>query len=600
MADIKTEVSTEVKAEITVDIKTDTKTETKREAETIECPPAKKSKIIPFPEYTKLLEYATDGKSCPCFRSDQVGINLYNFKESFGKSVDSIKPLKGTLKHMFTDFVVREVDQAGVVASMDKFEYTDSEIDTLNGIVPEPVRNQEEDKIELEKIFGNSLIEKIGKLDKTDRDTIIELPQEITSALDKEGRKNVHIWIRSAFSGNVMSSVDAGSFKIKFKSHQKVLDSRDRNDRRGKKDHKLVLRFVLAKQNVDTINAVNEICKRIRAPMNKRVINYAGTKDKRACTTQFCTTTCDARKLIGLNSAKNSRIKVGNFEQVKNQVGLGDISANQFCLVIRDVDEGELTPEVIENFKNDGFINYFGLQRFGLSSPNPLTGLAIIKQDFETAVRIALYPFDCKLGSHEVEKARETFTNNPENLDSKKKVIKSAIEKMGWKRGLEKDLLQALERYGETNYYQAINSLNRNLKTIFGHSYQSWLFNMLVNKRLEMKRNGLLAGDLVMGEGNQIIEITDANIEECESKGLFKSLILPIVGYDVKIPSNVEQFVNDTLKEHGIDVQSFDHKNREFKLGGTYCGGLKKLIKSKNIRKISDIFRPKIPRILRS
>jgi tRNA pseudouridine13 synthase len=150
------------------------------------------------------------------------------------------------------------------------------------------------------------------------------------------------------------------------------------------------------------------------------------------------------------------------------------------------------------------------------------------------------------------------------------KVIKSAIEKMGWKRGLEKDLLQALERYGETNYYQAINSLNRNLKTIFGHSYQSLLFNMLVNKRLEMNRNGLLVGDLVMGDGNQITEITDANIEECESKGLFKSLILPIIGYDVKIPSNVEQFVNGVLKEHGIDVQSFDHKNREFKLGGTY------------------------------
>jgi hypothetical protein len=162
---------------------------------------------------------------------------------------------------MYTDFVVREVDQAGLVASMDKVEYTDAEIDLLNGIEPEPVRNPEEDKIELVKLFGDELIEKISKLDKNDRDTIIELPKEITSELDKEGRKNVHIWMRSAFAGNIMTSVDAGSFKIKYKSHQKVLDSRDRNDRRNKKDQKLVLRFVLAKQNVDTINAVNEICK---------------------------------------------------------------------------------------------------------------------------------------------------------------------------------------------------------------------------------------------------------------------------------------------------------------------------------------------------
>ena len=100
-------------------------------------------------------------------------------------------------------------------------------------------------------MFSKELVDKIGSLKKGD-DVTIELPKDVTSELDKNGRKNVHVWIRSVFEEKVVSSVDDGVFRVKYKDFKKTLDARDRNDRRSKRDSKLVLRFVLAKSNIDT------------------------------------------------------------------------------------------------------------------------------------------------------------------------------------------------------------------------------------------------------------------------------------------------------------------------------------------------------------
>merc|ERR1712048_1130548 len=69
-----------------------------------------------------------------------------------------------------------------------------------------------------------------------------------------------------------------------------------------------------------------------------------------------------------------------------------------------------------------------------------------------------------------------------------------------------------------------------------------------------------------MTNKNQIVEITEDNINEY----LFEELILPIVGYDVKIPQNIQNSLDKILKNDGIQISSFDSKSREFKLGGTY------------------------------
>ena len=53
------------------------------------------------------------------------------------------------------------------------------------------------------------------------------------------------------------------------------------------KDRPDFLRFVLYKENVDTTTAVKDVVRMARLPP-KSGINYAGMKDKRGITTQFC------------------------------------------------------------------------------------------------------------------------------------------------------------------------------------------------------------------------------------------------------------------------------------------------------------------------
>ena len=46
---------------------------------------------------------------------------------------------------------------------------------------------------------------------------------------------------------------------------------------------------------------------------------------------------------------------------------LGDLKGNRFKIVIREVDENnnEIIKNGIESLKYNGFVNYFGMQRFG-------------------------------------------------------------------------------------------------------------------------------------------------------------------------------------------------------------------------------------------
>lgn len=68
--------------------------------------------------------------------------------------------------------------------------------------------------------------------------------------------------------------------------------------------------------------------------------------------------------------------KVGNFEYVQNPLHLGSLSGNMFDLILRNVRGSPSDVErAAESLKKSGFINYFGLQRFGhVASPTHMWG----------------------------------------------------------------------------------------------------------------------------------------------------------------------------------------------------------------------------------
>ena len=132
------------------------------------------------------------------------------------------------------------------------------------------------------------------------------------------------------------------------------------------KDQKKFCLFTLYKENRDTMSAVNLIARLLH--VKPSAFSYAGTKDKRAITTQkVCACNVNPKKICTLNKLMKN-ITVGDFHYTKCALKLGSLSGNHFSVVLRNIashaDEPSISP-LMQSLRQNGFINYFGMQRFG-------------------------------------------------------------------------------------------------------------------------------------------------------------------------------------------------------------------------------------------
>ena len=74
-------------------------------------------------------------------------------------------------------------------------------------------------------------------------------------------------------------------------------------------------------------------------------------------------------------------ITLSSFEKVDSMLKLGDLIGNEFRIVIRELQSLNEIIDNCESIKQFGYINYFGLQRFGsLNGTTHLIGREILKQ----------------------------------------------------------------------------------------------------------------------------------------------------------------------------------------------------------------------------
>ena len=140
-----------------------------------------------------------------------------------------------------------------------------------------------------------------------------------------------------------------------------------------------------------------------------KLFSVAGTKDKRGVTVQQVTAfKLDPARLAGLNPRLRG-MRVGNFGFTDEQLRLGDLRGNRFQLVLRAVAAAgaEVVAAAAAALATSGFINYFGLQRFGTgATPTHTLGAALLRGQWREAVRLLLTPrADCGKAD-QVEAAR--------------------------------------------------------------------------------------------------------------------------------------------------------------------------------------------------
>ena len=144
-----------------------------------------------------------------------------------------------------------------------------------------------------------------------------------------------------------------------------------------------------------------------------KVIGYAGTKDRRAVTTQRMSAhKIHPQRLVALNKVGNSiGIWLGDFVFAKNPVKLGDLSGNKFTITLREVSPSVTLQDiekVMDSLRVSGFINYYGMQRFGTSQVSTHSvGALLLNGQWRAAVEAIL---DVKAGGmNDSLEARELF-----------------------------------------------------------------------------------------------------------------------------------------------------------------------------------------------
>jgi tRNA pseudouridine13 synthase len=188
--------------------------------------------------------------------------------------------------------------------------------------------------------------------------------------------------------------------------------------------------YNLKKKNYTTEKAVTIIAEYLKIP--RKLIGYAGNKDKLAITTQYISIKGSSDD--GFDLKDISLKKVGYSDQ---PISLGDLKGNEFKINVQT----ELKPKPIKKI-----VNYFGEQRF--SKNNTEIGYLLLKKKFKESVELIL--------KHELEFGP---------------TIKDYIDKK------------------PNDYIGALRKIPIKILKLYIHSYQSKLWNEIAKIKSKNKQN---------------------------------------------------------------------------------------------------------------
>ncbi|XP_034239113.1 LOW QUALITY PROTEIN: pseudouridylate synthase 7 homolog [Thrips palmi] len=407
------------------------------------------------------------------------------------------------------------------------------------------------------------------------------------TALDKDGRRSVHTCVKSAFKeiNSNTKEVDGKKFVI-F-----TVGKGEKGQNRGKwpsSRNGEYLHFVVHKRNMDTTETVNVMSQNLWVKAG--AITFAGTKDKRGITSQLMSIRRGEPHRLYKISKGIHNAYFGNYCFKEKPLRLGDLKGNQFRIVLRHVDGSEeQIKSGLESLKKNGFINYYGLQRFGTNKavPTHRVGKALLLGDWQKAIDLILEPRE---GNPSLKVALEEWKSS--------KNASAALEKLdGQSSCLEILLLRGLMKYGPKDFVNALTMIPLNTRLMYLHSYQSLIWNKGVSFRLREFGLKPVVGDLVVVKWEKDAnEDSNSNTEnsapldsevavaesatrqevKCiteEDLNNYKitDIVLPLPGYDVVYPNNsVGSYMKDLLKDDGLTSESMHQQVRQYSVRGTY------------------------------
>ncbi len=282
--------------------------------------------------------------------------------------------------------------------------------------------------------------------------------------------------------------------------------------------------------------------------VSRHRILFAGNKDKRAVTVQyFCI----------LNYKGDIEISVKDVEILETfrsdaTLKMGSLYGNKFKLILRDANCDERI-ERIEKELEGKFPNFFGVQRFGASRPITHTiGKFIVLGNFKEAVRYYVgFPSD-----FQEDEGRRIFFENMDPL--------AAIKEIDRKASFERAILNHLITH-PNDFVGALKNLPNNLLLLFVHGYQSYLFNLMVSRRLEYGVE-VREGDVIMKTDElglpvqEFVKVSSFNLDKIRhliSRG--KAYVSTVLfGYNTQFSGGLQgEIEKEIIESEGIRRDMF-------------------------------------------
>lgn len=301
-------------------------------------------------------------------------------------------------------------------------------------------------------------------------------------------------------------------------------------------------RFTLVKRDWNQSKILQRIAR--RCGVSRKRFSYAGTKDKYALTAQRISAwKIDPETLAKINYKD---CKIGDFSFAKDRLELGDLWGNRFTIILSNPKNPENAENTVKKLKEAGGIpNFFGRQRFGIRLNNHLVGKEMFKENLGKAVRIFLTG-TIESEGEEGRKARQKLEKNWPDF---KQALKDFPNYMRFERAV----LDRLNRY-PNDYVGAFKQLPKFLYKIFTHSYQSYIFNLILSEKIENNEDLKDEGNLVGYDS----DLTEREIELLEKDGLKQK--------DLRINSFPEASVKGSKRPYLAEIRNLISKKEDSEL----------------------------------
>uniref|UniRef100_H2ZX24 Pseudouridylate synthase 7 homolog n=1 Tax=Latimeria chalumnae TaxID=7897 RepID=H2ZX24_LATCH len=475
--------------------------------------------------------------------ADMMKHGLTEIDVGITKFVSSHQGFSGILKERYSDFVVHEISKNGKISHLDDLSV--------------PV-DDEDPKVEILSVLSvedKQQLEELQHFKNKEGSVAIEVVEDT-----KEKRTVIHQAVKSLFPGLETKTEERDGKKYIVAYHaagKKALANPRKHSwpkSRGSYCH-----FVLYKENKDTMDAINVLSKFLRSVVLTLCLICSGLETKKYLfNQQIGLLRVSAQRLAHLNKCLMN-FKLGNFSYKNHPLKLGELQGNHFTVVLRNITgTAEQVEQAMISLRDIGFINYYGMQRFGTTAvPTYQVGRAILQNNWKEVMDLILKP---RPGAEKdyLVKCREEW--------AKTKDPDAALKKLPVKRCVEGQLLRGLSKYGLKNIVTAFGIIPRNNRLMYIHSYQSIVWNNMVSKRIEEYGLKAIPGDLVL-KGATAVPIEEADVD----KYTIHDLVMPLPGFDVIYPQHkIGEAYKEMLVADNLDINKMRHKIKDYSLSGAY------------------------------